>query len=93
MKAGVPGSLRRRIFLQANYRCGFCGLRGWEENRGGGTFVHPTERRGVFLSIDHIIPRSKGGPAKELSNLQVLCTECNTNKGTRILRDPCGSER
>ena len=85
MKAGVPGSPRRKIFRDAGYRCVFCGLVGWEVIRGGGTFVHPTGIKDVFLSIDHIIPRSKGGAAKDPSNLQVLCTTCNTRKGTRVI--------
>lgn len=35
------------------------------------------------LSIDHIIPRSKNGN-DEISNLQVLCVECNSKKGNKI---------
>lgn len=35
------------------------------------------------LEIDHIIPRSKGGPTIE-SNLQVLCADCNRGKGASI---------
>jgi len=34
------------------------------------------------LSIDHVIPRSKGGPDTE-DNLQVLCVPCNSSKGVR----------
>ena len=34
------------------------------------------------MHVDHIIPESKGGKTI-LSNLQVLCEECNTGKGNR----------
>ena len=36
------------------------------------------------LSIDHIVPVSKGGGNK-IGNLQTLCMPCNLAKGTRIL--------
>jgi hypothetical protein len=35
------------------------------------------------LEIDHIIPRSKGGPSVE-SNLQTLCADCNRGKGAML---------
>lgn len=33
----------------------------------------------INLTVDHLIPRSKGG-TNELSNLQTLCTECHITK-------------
>jgi hypothetical protein len=35
------------------------------------------------LTIDHIVPRSKGG-TDELGNLQTLCHSCNSKKGAKI---------
>lgn len=34
------------------------------------------------LTIDHVIPRSRGG-TDDLGNLQTLCRTCNSRKGTR----------
>lgn len=36
------------------------------------------------LTIDHIIPKSKGG-GDNWSNLTIACSNCNTKKGDRLL--------
>lgn len=36
------------------------------------------------LTIDHIIPRSKGGTSR-YENLQVLCGKCNVKKADKIM--------
>jgi len=35
------------------------------------------------LSVDHIVPESRGGPMT-LTNLQTLCMSCNSRKGARL---------
>ena len=35
----------------------------------------------ALFQVDHIVPKVEGG-GNELSNLQLLCSECNTKKGT-----------
>lgn len=82
MKSGVSGGLRRKIFRRDGYRCQACGLTGWEVYWGGGSFGYLTDLKGVYLSIDHIMPRCLGGSSSE-ENLQTLCTRCNTLKGTK----------
>ncbi len=36
------------------------------------------------LTIDHIIPMSKGGSRQGLHNMQVLCTKCNRYKADKL---------
>lgn len=84
MKAGVPGPLRRQVFREEGYRCAECSIVGWEERFPCGEYGYPTPIKRVYLSIDHIVPRSKGGTS-DRSNLRVLCTRCNTRKGSKLL--------
>jgi 5-methylcytosine-specific restriction endonuclease McrA len=44
------------------------------------TGVNGEDDRGA--TIDHIIPRSKGG-SDDLSNLRLACWECNRRRGNR----------
>ncbi len=59
----VSGSIRYNVLKRAKHRCELCGGREYQ----------------VALHVDHIIPRSKGGP-DDISNFQALCMTCNTNK-------------
>jgi 5-methylcytosine-specific restriction endonuclease McrA len=86
-KNGVSGATRRKIFKNADFTCKKCGIKGIEvkhksKSSGKITYCYHTEIKGIYLSVDHIIPRYRGGTSDE-TNLQCLCTKCNTEKGTK----------
>ncbi len=57
---------RRNIFARDGNRCQYCGSR------------FPTSE----LSLDHVMPRARGGEAS-WTNMVCACTECNKQKGGR----------
>lgn len=59
---------RRNIFRRDQNTCQYCGKRGPSDN----------------MSIDHIVPRSRGGAAS-WTNCVVACRGCNERKGSRSL--------
>lgn len=61
---------RFKILARDNFRCIYCG-RGSPE---------------VFLQLEHVIPRSKGGK-DNFSNLATCCLECNLGKRDSLLSD------
>ncbi len=74
----VPKAVRERVVAQARYRCGYCLTAEWIV--------------GAHMEIDHIIPRSLGGPTEE-DNLWLACSMCNDYKGNQIAApDPLTSE-
>jgi len=75
-----PRGVRAAVLERDGYACRGCGWRPGDE-----VPLHPKGERPIFrtLEIDHIVPRSKGGPS-EIGNYQVLCTTCNSRKGARI---------
>lgn len=64
------GAMRLRVLEAGGRRCAICGA----------------THKDRLLDVDHIIPRSKGGPST-FENLQVLCSKCNRAKGNRSDRD------
>ncbi len=58
---------RRNIFARDDNRCQYCGKR------------YST----VELSLDHVIPRSRGGRTS-WDNIVCACTRCNAKKGGRL---------
>lgn len=64
----MSDSLRYDVFTRDHYRCCICGA---------------SQKDGVTLHVDHIIPVSKGGKTV-MSNLQTLCDRCNLGKSNKI---------
>lgn len=55
---------KRRIYENQNGKCAYCG-----------------QRRNIkYMTVDHIIPLSKGG-TNDIGNLQCTCKRCNNLKG------------
>ena len=59
---------RRNLYRRDQYRCQYCGARPGTEE----------------LSIDHIVPRSRGGRST-WENCVLSCVRCNARKSNRIL--------
>ena len=59
---------RRNLFLRDSGRCQYCG-------------IHVTLKTGT---IDHIMPRSKGG-LHAWENVVIACIPCNQKKGSRLI--------
>jgi len=57
---------RRNIFARDNNQCQYCGKK------------FPTSE----LSLDHVLPRSQGGPST-WDNIVCACVKCNVRKGGR----------
>lgn len=65
----IAVGLRFDVFNRDGFRCRYCG-RGPEQ--------------GVFLEVDHVVPRSAGGP-DTMANLVTACWDCNRGKSAKPL--------
>jgi len=64
---------RHALYREQQWRCQHCGEK-----------CAPIEGRGRRrLTVDHIVPKSKGGPPA-MWNLAVLCSTCNEEKGDSV---------
>jgi 5-methylcytosine-specific restriction endonuclease McrA len=61
---------RKNIFSRDNHTCQYCGING----------------KNVVLTIDHVVPRSKGGK-NTWDNVTTACSSCNQKKGNSLLED------
>ncbi|NET01023.1 MAG: HNH endonuclease [Sphaerospermopsis sp. SIO1G2] len=63
----IPPEVRKFVYQRDKYQCQSCGKTAQETQ----------------LSIDHIIPLSRGGK-NDISNLQTLCLTCNKRKTNKL---------
>lgn len=64
--------LWKRLFRLAKGKCPTCGCQ-----------MTRSPDRDNSATLDHILPKSKGGPTKK-SNLEILCAACNRKKGDAV---------
>ena len=67
---------RPNIYARDRYLCQYCGAK-----EGSTRMVHGKPEK-VVLTLDHILPESRGGPWT-WDNLCACCVQCNRNKGDR----------
>ena len=88
----IPVSSSKMKLMKKTQICACCGLQGTFfdlEIRGNNNphlnlyGVGPRNSH-VMLTVDHIVPRSKGG-TRDMSNVQLLCARCNNQKGNKII--------
>jgi 5-methylcytosine-specific restriction endonuclease McrA len=77
---------RFKVFAIKGKRCKHCGIEGnsivlsFESNVLQYDLFHITDETKIRMTIDHIIPVSKGGSKNSLANQQTLCEPCNNKK-------------
>lgn len=50
---------------------------------GGGIHIDLFTEDLHLMTVDHIIPKSKGGSKEDIRNLQPMCSDCNGEKGSK----------
>lgn len=71
----VESVLRSEVIARDGYKCQICGKKVDKDLRWPDS---------MSLSLDHIVPISKGGP-HTLSNLRVTHLACNLKKGSKVI--------
>lgn len=69
-RRSIGSGVRYHVLHRSGFKCQACGAK-------------PSDSNDVELAIDHIIPFSLGG-SNDASNLQVLCSPCNSSKSNKF---------
>lgn len=79
---------RLKVFANKDLKCEYCEKRGFFliecVDLHGAIHLDVYTEDFELMTIDHIIPKSKGGHKTDLSNLVPCCNTCNTKKGAII---------
>lgn len=67
-RSKITDSVRYDVLKRDNFKCQLCGA---------------SQKDGVTLHVDHIIPVSKGGTSN-FNNLRTLCDRCNLGKSDKL---------
>lgn len=75
----TPRGLRAVVLERDGYQCRGCGWKPGDPTTPGPSTLE------IFrgLEVDHVHPKALGG-SNELSNLQTLCSLCNSKKGVTV---------
>lgn len=90
MKAPQRQGLFDAVYARDGGRCVYCGIAARRPGRG-------VERASDLATLDHIVPRSAGGPLNQ-GNLVLACQACNNMRGVmdsdmfRALKTPSRQE-
>ena len=78
---------RLRVFAAKGTTCVKCNCVGTRlivgEDRAGGYHTDVYTQDLKLITIDHIMPKSRGG-SNDLDNLQPMCSPCNSRKADHI---------
>ena len=74
----IPRPFRRRILCRDGYKCVYCGRES--------SAAAESHKRYSILSIDHLIPISRGGKTV-VENLVTCCLDCNMEKADRTCEE------
>lgn len=72
-RTNIPKPIARAVLTRDGYQCVYCGEQSSAEKEAG---------KRPILSIDHLIPESRGG-ACNMANLVTCCRACNNEKNDR----------